>query len=52
MMGPFAEKTAYLGTLGTVVIPIVFGFAWTILGYALWSYRSETVPRPARPARS
>jgi hypothetical protein len=49
MMGPFAE-TAYLGTLGTVVLPILFGFAWTVLGYALWSDRSETVRRPAHPA--
>jgi hypothetical protein len=48
-MGPFAE-TAYLGTLGTVVLPILFGIAWSVLGYALWSYRSETVRRPARPA--
>ncbi len=40
---PFAE-TAYLGT---VVLPILIGFAWTVLGYALWSYRSETVRRPA-----
>jgi len=46
LMGPFAE-TAYLGT---VVLPILFGFAWTVLGYALWSDRSETVRRPARPA--
>jgi hypothetical protein len=46
MMGSFAE-TAYLGT---VVLPILFGIAWTILGYALWSERSETVRRPARPA--
>jgi hypothetical protein len=52
MMDPFADKTAYLGTLGTVVLPILFGFAWGILGYALWSERSETVLRPARPARS
>lgn len=49
MMGPFAE-TGYLGTLGTVVLPILFGFAWSVLGYALWSDRSETVSRPARPA--
>jgi hypothetical protein len=49
MMGPFAQ-TAYLGTLGTVVLPILFGFAWSVLGYALWSDRSETVRRPARPA--
>ena len=49
MMGQFAE-TAYLGTLGTVVLPILFGFAWTVLGYALWSYRSEPVRRPAHPA--
>ena len=50
MMGPFAEA-AYLGalwgTLGTVVLPILFGFAWGVLGYALWSDRSETVRRPA-----
>jgi hypothetical protein len=49
MMGPFAE-TAYLGTLGTVVLPILIGFAWSVLGYALWSYGSQTVRRPARPA--
>jgi hypothetical protein len=49
MMGPFAE-TAYLGTLGTVVLPILFGIAWSVLGYALWSDRSETVRRPAHPA--
>jgi hypothetical protein len=46
MMGPFAE-TPYLGT---VVLPILFGFAWTVLGYALWSDRSETVRRPAHRA--
>jgi hypothetical protein len=46
LMGPFAE-TAYLGT---VVLPILIGVAWTVLGYAQWSYRSETVRRPARPA--
>jgi hypothetical protein len=46
LMGPFAER-AYLGT---VVLPILIGFAWTVLGYALWFYRSETVRRPARPA--
>ena len=46
LMVPFAE-TAYLGT---VVLPILFGFAWTVLGYALWSYRSETVRRPVHPA--
>jgi hypothetical protein len=53
MMGPFAE-TAYLGTLvgtlGTVVLPILFGIAWSVLGYALWSDRSETVRRPAHRA--
>jgi len=49
MMGSFAE-TAYLGTLGTVVLPILFGIAWSVLGYALWSDRSKTVQRPARPA--
>jgi hypothetical protein len=46
MMGPFAEA-AYLGT---VVLPILFGFAWMVLGYALWSYQSQTVRRTARPA--
>jgi len=49
MMGSFAE-TAYLGTLGTVVLPILFGIAWSVLGYALWSYRSEPVQRTAHPA--
>jgi hypothetical protein len=49
MMGPFAE-TAYLGTLGTVVLPILFGIAWSVLGYALWSDRSEIVRRPAHRA--
>jgi hypothetical protein len=49
MMDSFAE-TAFLGTIGTVVLPILFGFAWMVLGYALWSYASQTVRRPARPA--
>jgi hypothetical protein len=49
MMGSFAE-TAYLGTLGTVVLPILFGIAWSVLGYALWSDRSELVRRPAHRA--
>ena len=38
-------ETAYLGT---VVLPILIGVAWTVLGYALWSYRGETIRRPAR----
>jgi len=46
MMGSLAQ-TAYLGT---VVLPILFGIAWSVLGYALWSYGSQTVGRPARPA--
>jgi hypothetical protein len=46
LMVPFAG-TAYVGT---VVLPISIGFAWTVLGYALWSYGSQTVRRPARPA--
>ena len=46
LMVPYAE-TAYLGT---VVLPILIGFAWAVLGYALWSYGSQTVRRPARPA--
>jgi hypothetical protein len=45
-MVPFAE-TAYVGT---VVLPILIGFAWAVLGYALWSYGSQTVRRTARPA--
>jgi nucleotide-binding universal stress UspA family protein len=36
--------------VGTVVLPILIGFAWAVLGYALWSYASQTVRRPARPA--
>lgn len=44
LMFPFAE-TAYLGT---VVLPILIGVAWTVLGYALWSHRGETIRRPAR----
>lgn len=43
LMGPFAE-TAYVGT---VVLPVLIGFAWTVLGHALWSDRTETFRRPA-----
>jgi uncharacterized membrane protein YkvI len=46
MMGSFAQTA----DLGTVVLPILFGITWTVLGYALWSDRSEIVRRPARPA--
>lgn len=36
LMGPFAETA-----LGTIVLPILFGLAWTVLGYALWSYEAK-----------
>jgi len=44
LMVPGAET----GRLGTVVLPILIGLAWSVLGYALWSYQSETVQRPLR----
>jgi hypothetical protein len=36
LMGPFAESA-----LSTIVFPILFGLAWTVLGYALWSYEAK-----------
>ena len=43
LMGPLAETTY----LGTVVLPTLIGFAWSSLGYALWSHQGGTVRRPA-----
>lgn len=43
LMGPLAETTY----LGTVVLPTLTGFAWTVLGYALWFHQIGAVRRPA-----
>jgi hypothetical protein len=42
LMVPGAET----GSLGTVVIPILIGLAWSVLGYVLWSDQREAVGRP------
>lgn len=39
LMGPF--KVAGYEFVGTVLLPILIGFGWTALGYALWSYEAK-----------
>jgi hypothetical protein len=39
LMGPF-KVTGY-EYVGTVLLPILIGFGWTALGYALWSYEAK-----------
>ncbi|HZD55847.1 MAG TPA: hypothetical protein VE136_03940 [Anaerolineales bacterium] len=39
LMGPF-KVTGY-EYVGTVLLPILIGFSWTVLGYALWSYEAK-----------
>lgn len=39
LMGPF-KVTGY-EYVGTVLLPILIGFSWTALGYALWSYEAK-----------
>ena len=39
LMGPF-QLTRY-EFVGTVLLPILIGFGWTALGYALWSYEAK-----------
>jgi hypothetical protein len=38
-MGPF-KVTGY-EYVGTVLLPILIGFGWTALRYALWSYEAK-----------
>lgn len=37
----FLMVLAEPGYLGTVVLPILVGLAWTVLGYALWSHEAK-----------
>lgn len=39
LMGRF-KVTGY-EYVGTVLLPILIGFSWTVLGYALWSYEAK-----------
>ena len=45
LMGPF-KVTGY-EYVGTVVLPILIGFGWTALGYALWSYEARASQTPS-----
>lgn len=49
----FLMVPAEPGYLGTVVLPILVGLGWTVLGYALWSYEAAPtgVPRSAASIR-
>lgn len=37
----FLMALAEPGFLGTMVLPILVGLAWTVLGYTLWSYEAK-----------
>ena len=39
LMGPF-NVTGY-EYVGTVLLPVLIGFSWTVLGYTLWSYEAR-----------
>jgi hypothetical protein len=46
----FLMVLAEPGYLGTVVLPILVGLAWTVLGYALWSYEAAPTGGPRTAA--
>lgn len=47
----FLMVLAEPGLVGTVVLPILVGLAWTVLGYGLWSQEAKTTAEPsAAPA--
>lgn len=49
----FLMVLAEPGFLATVVLPILVGLSWTVLGYALWSHEARPTgdPRPAAYVR-